>query len=211
MWTEVGTFLRGVVLGLSIAVPVGPIGVLCIRRTLSQGRLAGFISGLGAASADAIYGGIAAFGLTAAADFLVRRQFLIQGAGGLALGVLGVRIFFSEPIDLGAKEEGKGWVSAYTSTLFLTLTNPATLLFFAAIFAGMGWVESSMQGDELTAGLIVAGVFLGSGAWWFLLSGVVNILRSKFGFRSLRWVNRISGILLFAFGAYALQSALLGS
>ena len=130
--------LRGFILGLAIAAPVGPIGVLCIRRTLAQGRLFGFVSGLGAATADALYGCVAAFGLTAISALLVRQQDLLRLLGGLFLCYLGVRTLLARPTDQSAAAEGQGLGGAYFSTLLLTLTNPITILSFVAVFAGLG-------------------------------------------------------------------------
>ena len=197
--------LRGFVLGLAIAAPVGPIGVLCIRRTLALGRLFGFVSGLGAATADAIYGCIAAFGLTAISALLVRQQDLLRLLGGLFLCYLGVRTLLARPTDQSAAAEGQGLGGAYFSTLLLTLTNPITILSFVAVFAGLGVGGGNGYG---AAAAIVLGVFLGSAAWWFLLSGGVSLVRDKFDARAMLWVNRVSGVIILGFGAAALVSLL---
>jgi len=135
--------LRGFIIGLSIAAPVGPIGVLCIRRTLNTGRAAGLVSGLGAASADAIYGCIAGFGLTFVSNFVVRQQFWLHLIGGMFLCYLGVKTFLSKPTDRAAAAKGKGLAGMYASTFFLTLTNPMTIISFAAVFAGLGLTSSN--------------------------------------------------------------------
>jgi len=132
------TLLRGLVIGFSIAAPVGPIGVLCIRRTLADGRATGLAVGLGAAAADAVYGAIAGFGLTAVSSLLVRQQGILRLVGGLFLCYLGVRTFLARPADRAARAGGAGLVGAFTSTFGLTLTNPATILSFVAVFAGLG-------------------------------------------------------------------------
>ena len=198
--------LRGFILGLAIAAPVGPIGVLCIRRTLAQGRPFGFVSGLGAATADAIYGCIAALGLTAISALLVRQQDLLRLLGGLFLCYLGVKTLLARPTDRSAAAEGQGLGSAYFSTLLLTLTNPITILSFIAVFAGLG-VGRSGNGYGAAAA-IVLGVFLGSATWWFLLSGGVSLVRDKFDARAMLWVNRISGAIILGFGVAALASLL---
>jgi threonine/homoserine/homoserine lactone efflux protein len=194
--------LRGFILGLAIAAPVGPIGVLCIRRTLAQGRLFGFVSGLGAATADAIYGCIAALGLTAISALLVRQQDLLRLLGGLFLCYLGVKTLLARPADRSAAPEGQGLGRACFSTLLLTLTNPITILSFVAVFAGLG-VGRASNGYSAAAA-IVLGVFLGSAAWWFLLSGGVSLVRDKFDARAMLWVNRISGTIILGFGLVAL-------
>ena len=202
---EPGFFLRGLLIGFSIAAPVGPIGVLCIRRTLSDGRLAGLASGLGAATADAFYGSLAGFGLTLVSSFLVSQQTWLRLVGGLFLLYLGVKTFLSQP----AAESGqpvqtraRGLLSAYLSTLLLTLTNPLTILSFAAIFAGLGLAETG--GDPLSAGIMVLGVFSGSAAWWLVLSGGVSLLRAKVTTVTLRWINRVAGVVIVGFGVAAL-------
>lgn len=138
-----GVLIRGVVVGASIAAPVGPIGVLCIRRTLVGGRASGFASGLGAATADAAYGAIAALGLTSIAAFLVDHQSWLRLVGGAFLLLLGYRSFMQKPVARGAGDLELGWWSAYTSTLVLTIMNPMTILSFAAVFAGLGLVSLS--------------------------------------------------------------------
>jgi threonine/homoserine/homoserine lactone efflux protein len=195
---------KGLLIGFSIAAPVGPIGVLCIRRTLAEGRLAGLVSGLGAASADALYGVVAGFGLTIISGFLLEQQAVIRLVGGLFLCTLGVRTLLSAPALQAAQVGGKGLWGAYLSTLFLTLTNPMTILSFAAIFAGLGL--GATAGDYAQAATLVLGVFCGSALWWLLLSGGVSLLRARFNPYALRWVNRISGLVILVFGVAALIS-----
>jgi threonine/homoserine/homoserine lactone efflux protein len=196
--------LRGVLIGFSIAAPVGPIGVLCIRRTLADGRLNGLVSGLGAATADAFYGSVAGFGLAFISGFLIGQRLWLHLIGGVFLCYLGARTFLARPAEKPAAATGKGLAGAYGSTLFLTLTNPTTIFSFAAIFAGLG--VASTNGNYLLAALLVLGVFLGSALWWLILSSGVSLFRSRFGPRQMRWVNRISGIVMLAFGVLALVS-----
>ena len=196
--------LSGLLIGFSIAAPVGPIGVLCIRRTLASGRLTGLVSGLGAATADAFYGSVAGFGLTLVSGLLISQQWWLRLIGGLFLCYLGVRTFVSRPSARAAEAGARGLLGAYLSTLALTLTNPLTILSFTVIFAGLGIV--SAQGNFLSAALLVLGVFLGSALWWLLLSGGVSLFQSLFTPARLRWVNRISGGIIAAFGVLALWS-----
>ncbi len=196
--------LRGLLIGLSIAAPVGPIGVLCIRRTLAAGRVYGLVSGLGAATADAFYGSVAGFGLTFLSSFLIEQRFWLKLIGGLFLCYLGIRTFLAQPAERAAAAKSSGLTGAYASTLLLTLTNPTTILSFAAIFAGLGL--ASVSGSYVSSGLLVLGVFLGSALWWFLLSGGISLFRGKLGTRQLRWINRLSGGIILAFGVLALAS-----
>lgn len=201
---DVSFLLRGIVIGFSIAAPVGPIGVLCIRRTLAEGRLAGLVSGLGAASADAVYGLIAAFGLTFVSSFLVSEGVWLRLIGGIFLCYLGFKTFLTKPAHEAAKAKGTGLFGAYTSTFFLTLTNPMTILSFATIFAGLD--IASKDGSYVAAGVLVLGVFLGSALWWLFLCSGINWFRSRFNLRGLKWVNRITGVIIMAFGLVVLFS-----
>jgi len=195
--------LRGLTIGFCIAAPVGPIGILCIRRTLANGRLSGLVSGLGAATADAVYGMIAGFGLTAISSFLINQQVWLRLVGGLFLCWLGVKTFFSKPAAESAGARRTGLVSDYASTVFLTLTNPATILSFVAVFAGLGLAAT--RNDYPAAARLVSGVFLGSALWWLLLSAATGHFREKFTVNKLRWVNWISGVVLCVFGLLALS------
>lgn len=201
---------RGLLMGFAIAAPVGPIGVLCIRRTLAEGWLTGFLTGLGAATADGFYGGVAAFGLTAISGVLVAEQGVIRVVGGLLLCYLGVRTLLAKPaLEAASARRGRGLLGAYATTVGLTLTNPATIISFAAVFAGLGLANAA--GSTVAApGLLTLGVLLGSACWWLLLSGGVNLLRSRLTTGALRWVNRLSGVILLVFGVAALLSGIMG-
>ena len=202
-----GIFARGVAIGLAIAAPVGPIGVLCIRRTLAEGRLAGFVTGLGAATADTVYGAVAAFGLTAVSAFLVSQQDWLRLIGGAFLLYLGIRTFLTRPMPQTAVRDDKSsrtLAGDYASTFLLTITNPLTIISFAAVFAGLGL--GSGYDDLASALLLVAGVFTGSALWWLLLSAGVSLLRGRITEYGLRWVNRVSGVIITVFGVVALAS-----
>jgi len=198
---------QGVVLGFSIAAPVGPIGVLCIRRTLQNGFKSGLASGLGAASADATYGAIAAAGLTLAADFLTKQQAWLGMLGGAFLLFLGVRTFRSPPPSADGGDTGENaLVGDYLSTFLLTLSNPITIFSFAVLFSGL-----SAKGGAASKGsayLLVLGVFTGSALWWLTLTSGVSLFRSRFSQRLMRWVNRIAGAVIVAFGLVMVWRAL---
>ena len=204
--------LKGILIGFSIAAPVGPIGVLCIRRTLASGRLAGLLSGLGAATADAFYGLLSAGSLTVISGFLIGHQAWLRLVGGVFLGYLGVKTFLTRPAAVaenGSEPKAISRLKDYSSTLLLTLTNPMTILSFAAIFGGLGL--GSPSGGSAPAGFmpaasLVGGVFLGSAAWWTLLSSGLSLLRQKVSGGLLVWVNRISGLVITGFGVAALLS-----
>lgn len=209
-------FLRGLVIGLSIAAPVGPIGILSIRRTLAEGWQMGLLTGLGAATADAVYGCIAGFGLTWASSFLTSQTVWLRLVGGLFLCYLGTKTWMARPagqVEAGqtvtaSQLKGKGLIAAYFSTVFLTLTNPMTILAFAAVFAGLGLASGA--NTYLSSIVLVAGVFTGSALWWLGLSSAVNLLRARFDTRRLQGLNRISGAILLVFGIISLSSIDLG-
>jgi threonine/homoserine/homoserine lactone efflux protein len=173
--------------------------VLCIRRTLAEGKLKGFLSGMGAASADMVYGAVAAFGLTVITDLLVGNAFWLRVIGGSFLLYLGVKTFFEKPAEEAASVKEGGLFGAYLSTFFLTLTNPMTILSFVAIFAG-----TMPIGAGTSPILLVAGVFTGSACWWLALSLGVGSMRGRLTSIHMAWINRISGIIITGFGIFAL-------
>ncbi len=199
---EMVMFGKGVLLGLSIAAPVGPIGLLCIRRTLANGMLNGFMSGLGAATADAVYGCIAAFGITVVSGFLVEQQLVLRLFGGAFLLYLGFTTYQAIPSTAAGAAGNKGLAGAYGSVFILTMTNPMTILSFAAIFAGLG--VGTTGGDHILGTFLVMGVFTGSLLWWLFLSSTVNFLRSAFDQRRMIGINRLSGACIAGFGIWSL-------
>jgi threonine/homoserine/homoserine lactone efflux protein len=192
--------IRGLVIGFSIAAPVGPIGVLCIRRSLERGAASGFASGLGAATADAAYGCVAGFGLTSVSGLLVRWQSGLGLVGGIFLCALGLRSLLGRPAQEAAGSGAAGLLAGYASTVLLTLSNPATILSFAAVFAGFGLGAYSDYGS---AAFLVLGIFAGSAAWWLFLCSAVGLLRARVTQGWLLAVNRASGAMLIGFGCYA--------
>ena len=192
-------FLKGLVLGLSIAAPVGPIGLLCIRRSLESGFWPGVAGGLGTAVADAVYAAIAAFGLTAVSSLLLEAQDVLSIVGGAALVWLGwVAMTGKPPAKAADAPLTRSLWPTFASTFFLTMANPATILTFAAIFAGLGLAAVDTAAG---AAVLVAGVFLGSLVWWAILSGAVTLLRQKISDTVVLWINRTSGAALAGFGA----------
>lgn len=190
---------KGLLIGFSIAMPVGPIGLLCIRNVLTFGILCGLVTGLGAASADAIYGALAGFGVTTISSFLETYGALLQICGALFLCYLGIATFFGKASNTDSKEVGLTNSQAFLATFFLTLTNPMTIISFAGVYAGLGiGHESSSVNHALITTL---GVFIGSIAWWLMLSLTASIFRDKI--KSSIWLNKISGSILFGFGILA--------
>jgi len=200
--------LRGLAIGFTVAMIVGPISLLTIRRTLAHGRAYGLASGVGVALADASYGGIAAFGLTAVTAVLVGARAILALVGGAFLLWLAIRTLTAPPpADEANAAERPGLVGATLSIYALTMTNPMTILSFAAIFAGFGL----SGGTLLEAALLTLGVFLGSGAWWVVLTTAIAVVRARITPRVVLWLNRISGGLLFLFGVRAIAAAVTGA
>lgn len=197
-------WFKGMLLGFAIAAPVGPIGLLCIQRTLARGCWAGILSGLGAASADAVYGCVAGFGLAALANLLLAWQTELRLVGGFFLLYLSWQTWRTSPAAGQAHVDAAraGLLGDYFSTLALTLTNPVTILAFLGIFTGLGLAEEGR--DFVAAGALVLGVFAGSLLWWLVLAGGVGWLRGRLTSTMLGWINRASGVLIAGFGLWAL-------
>jgi threonine/homoserine/homoserine lactone efflux protein len=198
-------FLKGIFIGFAMAVPIGPIGIMCIRKTLTEGRLRGLIVGLGAATADLLFSCIAAFGLTVVSNTIFNERILIRLAGGSLLLFLGGRTFRNRPADPDFPVSGSGIFRSYLSTLFLTLTNPLTIFAFIAVFAALGLGSGF---GFYFATVLVLGVFSGSSLWFLFLSSGVTLFRKKLNRGGLRWVNRISGALIIVSGLIAMASLL---
>lgn len=196
--------LKGIVIGFALALPIGPIGILCIRKTAAEGHLSGMVVGFGAALADALYGFVAAFGLTIISDTLLEQQIWIRLIGGGFLCYLGFKTYFAKPPETAQPTNGRGYVGSFISTFLLTLTNPLSIIAFLGVFAGFG-----LRNGELSVGsasTLIGGVFLGSSLWFFLLSYGVTLFRNKINSTGLGWVNRISGLLIVVFGIVAIIS-----
>ena len=198
-------FLKGIVVGVVIAVPVGPVGVMCVRRTILEGKLSGFASGLGAATADAVFGVIAGFGLTAVSDWLIDYQQWLRVVGGCYLLYIGGSAFAAEPPrELESGNDPEGLLRDFFSTFVLAVTNPITVLAFLGIFAAIG-----LGGTQATFGhaaILVLGVWIGSLLWWLMLSFGVGYFRHSIEPRHFAWISRGSGVILFLSGAALLAT-----
>ena len=182
--------LKGIIIGFAMAIPIGPVGILCIRKTLTEGSSRGLIIGLGAATVDALYGSIAAFGLTFVSAMIARQELWVRLVGGGILLYLGVRTFIARRKDP---------ISAFV----LALTNPVTLFAFVAVFAAFGLGKNL---NMFSASVLVLGVFAGSGLWFLVLGVIAKFFRKKLDSSGLRWVNRIAGALLLVCGVASLIS-----
>ena len=200
---ELTFFFKGVLVGFAMAVPIGPIGIMCVRKTLTEGRLRGLIIGLGAATADFLYGCVAAFGLTVISGALDSQRVWIRLVGGALLLFLGIRTFRAKPADPKYRIQSSGMLGTYFYIVFLTLTNPLTIFAFIAVFAALGLGAGVIN---VSGSALVLGVFTGSFLWFLSLSSVVVLFKAKFDVVWLRWVNRIAGILITLSGVVAMVS-----
>jgi threonine/homoserine/homoserine lactone efflux protein len=198
-------FLKGLLFGFLLAASVGPMWVLCFRRTLDHGPAAGFTAGMGVAVADGFYGAVAAFGLTAISGVLLRHSFWIGFVGGLFLIYLAMTMLLSRPELSPERSQPAGLARGFLATLGMTLANPPTILAFAAIFAGLGLVNDA---DYLTASLITLAIFLGSAAWWLILAGSAHWLRHRISAGILRGINIVSGLTVLGFALWQLAALL---
>ncbi|WP_051013771.1 LysE family translocator [Pararhodospirillum photometricum] len=197
-------FFKGLIVGFLIAAPVGPVGILCIRKALADGRLAAFIAGLGAAVADTFYGAVAALGIGLVSNFLMVHKVALSLGGGIFLVVLGWHTLRKPAVLIPEGTTHVGLLRDFLSTFMITLTNPATVLAFMAVFASFSVV--SLDGDAVRAGELILGVFAGSTLWWAILSAAAGAVRSHFTPLWLVWLNRLSGWALILFGIGVLGS-----
>jgi len=201
---ETGLFIHGIIIGIALAAPVGPIAFMCIQRSLAHGRLHGITSGLGIATADAFYAAIAAFGLALISNFLLARQWFFRLFGGLALIAVGLRIFFAAPPEVSAKPGNESYLADFTTMLAFTLANPLTILFFTIIIPGFGVVISGST--WITPAIFVVGVFLGEMGWWVFLCGTLGSMRDYLTRERLHLINRLAGLVITAFGVVLIVS-----
>jgi threonine/homoserine/homoserine lactone efflux protein len=195
------------IIGIVLAAPVGPIALICIQRTLAEGRLHGIISGIGVATADICYAAVAAFGLALISDFLLARQWFFRLFGGIALIAIGIRIFLSTPPDATVKPECESFFRDYYTMFALTIANPLTILFFTIIIPGFGVVIAG--NSFVSPGGFVIGVFTGEVLWWAFLCGTLGSIRSYLNRAHLHLINRLAGLFIAGFGAVMIASALI--
>ncbi|MDY0201504.1 MAG: LysE family transporter [Tenuifilaceae bacterium] len=196
--------IKGILVGLLASIPLGPVGIICIQRTINKGKLSGFLSGIGAASADTIFAAIAGFSLTFIISYIEEKQIIFQAIGGVVVLLLGIKIFYTNPIKQLRRHKRKknNLLEDYLSVLLVTITNPLAIFLFIALFASLGIVS---EGAGITSSLVATGgVFIGAATWWYILITLVDIFRAKFRLKQLWWINKISGALIFGLGAVAL-------
>ena len=198
-------FFKGIGAGFVVAAPVGPVAIMCVRRTLARGALSGYATGFGAAVADTIYGVIAAYGITLLANLLLDNEFWFRLIGGILLCALAVKMLFSGPVDMRAPSSN-GLIGDFLSALVVTGTNPITIIAFGVVFTTIGVVAAGEEYEWAEA--LIVGVFIGSALWWATLTGIASLFRSTLSHSGLRWINRISGAVIMVSGILVLVSAL---
>ena len=199
------TFLiKGIMIGLLASIPLGPIGVICIQRTINKSRISGFFSGMGAATADTIFAAIAGFSLTFIINFIEEKQRILEIIGGIIVILLGIKTFYTNPVNQlrRHKKNPSKLIEDFISVLLLTITNPFAIFLFVGLFATLGL---AYNGENIGLSFItLAGVFLGGSLWWFTLSSLVNLFRKKFRLKQLWYINKIAGMVIFILGILAL-------
>jgi threonine/homoserine/homoserine lactone efflux protein len=200
MVAELALVLKGMAAGFTISMPVGPVAVVCINRTLRKGRVSGFLSGAGGATADAFYALIAAFGITIVINFIQANLFGLQVIAGVVVLIFGIRIFISNPVKdyRNRSREPDSFLSDYLSVLPLAFANPISLFVYLGVFSGLSLPYTGSASTK--ALLMVPGVIAGALVWWFILSGLISRFRNRIKLRTLLWINRIAGSIIIAFG-----------
>lgn len=205
---DVVYIFRGILIGLMVSIPLGPMGVLIIQKTLQKGALAGFIAGMGAAFADLFYATVAAFGIGFVVNIVQTHELILQVVGGIFLLGVGLKIYFSNPlkqIRMKKRVSKKGLLGDFLTLFFLTVSNPVAIVVFMAVFAG-----TSVFGDTPSLRIelfVLGGIVLGGGLWWYALSTLVNVFRKKFRLRVLITINRVSGIIITVLGGLVILAA----
>jgi threonine/homoserine/homoserine lactone efflux protein len=196
-------FLKGLLIGFAMAVPIGPIGVMCIRKTLAEGHVRALSIGLGGATADSMYGAVAAFGVKFVSDVIATEQVWVHVLGGGLLLFLGIRTLRLKRKEPMIPFNNNGVLGSYASAFLLALTNPLTIFAFVAVFAAFGLGHPL---SLVAAGILVVGIFLGTCLWFFVLGFVATLFRRRLNRQGLKWVNRISGGLIILSGMIAFVS-----
>lgn len=202
-------FFKGIIIGLIVSIPIGPMGILALQRTLNKGKSSGFSSGMGIATADTVFALIAGLGISFIIHFLMEQQLVIKIIGGVVIALLGLKLLIANPVKQLKKHRrrGKNLFEDFVSILLMTLSNPFTVFLYIAIFAGLNLQNSSS--DYLTAFLVSAGIFSGATLNWFIISTLVNHFRSNIRLRKIMWMNRIAGLTIILFGIFAIFSLFL--
>lgn len=196
--------IKGILIGMMVSIPIGPVGVICIQRTINRGLKSGFISGLGAASADTLYAIIASFGLGFVVDFIQKQIHWIQFFGAIVLILIAIKIFYTNPaVELRNNRNKKVKpMEEFISVFFITFSNPTVFFIFIALLASFKVFSGKL--NYLSTLMVIAGIFTGAMLWWYLLSNLVNKFRSKIRLKNIWWLNKIMAIVVFLCGVIVL-------
>jgi threonine/homoserine/homoserine lactone efflux protein len=201
--------LKGFIVGLGASIPLGPIGILCVQKTLSKGRNSGFITGLGAAASDTFYAGISLLGLAFVQNLIKDHTEIVMIFGGIIIILIGLRIYLKNPIkQIRQKNTNKRHLEDFMEAFVMTITNPGAIFLILGLFAAVGFEFTDGQASKSTIFTILWGVFLGTAFWWFILSTTINVFRKKFRLKQLIMINKISGIVIFVLGLISVISGL---
>lgn len=206
----ISTIIEGITIGLCTSIPVGPIAILIIQRTLQKGRMHGFTSGLGAATSDTFYALLAIVGLSVVLSFIEENKLIIQIIGSAIMVIFGIYIFFQNPaknIEKSKTDKSSYW-QEYLTAFFLTLSNPLMIFLYIGLFAQYNFISSESHFIEIAIG--ICSVFLGAALWWFLLTLLASVFRKRFNIRGLWILNKATGILISVIALAALISSISG-
>lgn len=199
----VESIVKGFIVGIGASIPLGPLGVMCVQKTLSKGRISGIVTGFGASITDTIFATFAIVSLALIQDFVKNNEISVLFFGGLAVIAIGLKIFLTNPVkQIRRSKGGKKLLEDFLSAIIMTITNPGAVFLILGLFAFVGLnVDSSSSGDVIFAALL--GVFLGANAWWIILSTSINIFRNKFRLKQLLMINRVAGIVIMVLGFFS--------
>ncbi|GAB1473136.1 LysE family transporter [Bacteroidota bacterium] len=199
----VESIVKGFIVGIGASIPLGPLGVMCVQKTLSKGRISGIVTGLGASITDTIFATFAIVSLALIQEFVNNNETSVLFYGGLAVIAIGLKIFLTNPVkQIRRSKGGKKLLEDFISAIIMTITNPGAVFLILGLFAFVGLnVDSSSSGDVIFAALL--GVFLGANAWWIILSTSINIFRNKFRLKQLLMINRVAGIVIMVLGFFS--------
>jgi threonine/homoserine/homoserine lactone efflux protein len=195
---DASLFVQGIIIGLTLALPVGPLSLLCIQRAVTDGRLHGIVSGIGIATADSFYAAVVFLGLTLISGMILAQQSLFRLIAGIVLLLIGMKVFVTLPPVAKTRPEPESYLKDYLTTAAIGFANPLTIIFFLAILPAFGVVF--LGASQALAAEFVAGVFCGSTVWWVILCGSIGSFRSRLSVDNLRLINKISGVMIFCIG-----------
>lgn len=194
-------FIKGFIVGMGASIPLGPMGVMCVQKTLSKGRNSGFISGLGASITDTFFAAIAILGLAYVQSFITEYERGVLLFGGMIVALLGLKIYLTNPVKQirQKRQGGNKHVEDLFSAIFMTISNPGAVFLILGMFAFVG-LEINQESANRIITATLGGVFVGAATWWFILSTSINLFRKKFRLRQLLMINRISGVVIVVIG-----------